>query len=91
MQDQETIQKEVETLTGLLEGLPDQVVSVMIVMVKEGLEWTLQKPYKDPPSKVLAGFGNERQTALSHLAGFTDKELSRCPAMSHDSHYQQHS
>jgi hypothetical protein len=34
MKNQETIEKEVETLTGLLDGLADQWGRVMIVMVK---------------------------------------------------------
>lgn len=53
MQDRETIEKEIEMLTGLLDGLADQKVRVMIVMVMEGLEWALQKPLKGPPSVIL--------------------------------------
>ena len=54
MQDQKMIEKEIEALTRLVDGLADQKVRVMIVMVKQWREWALQKPFRDEPSKILA-------------------------------------
>jgi hypothetical protein len=50
----EIIQAEIATLKGLLDGLGDQKIRVVIGMTTDALEWALEGSESEPPSKMLS-------------------------------------
>ena len=65
MLDPKDIEAEIATLYGVLDGVKNQKVGVVIVSVIEALKWVLQEPNSYTPSQVLSLINETRPYQLS--------------------------